>query len=149
MPVPNQTVSLTSAAASVDTSTYTMVVQSVGNEAPTGARDLGHQAVRVSGSFSNGSTDTATVRFVLRGARSTSSIVSSVTLTGAANARRMGQNGASGGYEAVFDGDPKKCYVDLHGAGIGQDGDQYRWYVGASAVSAGTLTLYLEPTRAI
>lgn len=147
MPTPNQTTAALSAVTS--TAAYTKLLTTSGSpDSPTGSRDMQTQVARVAGIFSTAAA-TATVRIVKRGAKSTAPILDQILLSAAASAHRQSQDGTTDGYVATFDGDAKKCFVDLSSAGIGTDGDTVSWYVGVPTISGGTLTLSFDFMRAI
>lgn len=136
------------ATVSSDTTTYTKLVLTPGHDGPSAETCIPSQACVVGGML-NGSSGTATIRFVLKGALSTEIRRHvTVTLTADSSIEDHPDGSTGGNYRATAS--PES--VDLLGHGmLDPDSNQpLDWYVGVSAyttVTAGRLDLFY--TRAI
>jgi len=140
--------SVTISAATADTSGYTRLNCTPGSDGPSSDRDIGHQVARVTATMSNAAA-MGVVRIVRRGALSGAAVTSQILLNLSATAHRTSQDGASGNYVASINSVDTGLFVDLYGIGPLDAGDVESWYVGAPTISAGTITLHFDFTRAI
>lgn len=142
-----QTVPITSAS-NTTYSTYTLVETGTGEPGvPTGARDAAHQALRIGAAIDTSGGTAANLRFVLTDGVT---IFKYVDYTLTVTAVRTGIAGNSGAYHmTVAGGASNNDMLDLMGADSGSGKVWRVGLAGALAGSATTLTLYLEPTRAI
>ena len=143
MPAPF-TVTLTSAS-NTDTTTYTEIPLSTGDDVSSANNALGSQVCRITGNIDTSGGTAANLRFVLRNA---TKVFKYVDVTVTVSAVRVAAAGGSGAYVVNVTG-TNDDYIDLAGA---DKKNGIIWCVGLAGGfggSAATLELNLWPVRSI